>query len=272
MMDPLARPHRTGVHHRFALAAALLCLLLPVTAAASSDSETRDPKAVEIAQKALDGMGGADAWAASRHLVFDFFDFRRHAWDRETGRHRLEGATREGQNYVVLHNVNSRTGQVFLDGELLAGDAAAEWLERAYGAWINDVYWLVMPYKVLDPGVHLAYEGRETVDGTELEKIRLTFGEVGLTPGDTYWAWFDPESGLMSRWAYHLESWEADREPTAWDWTDWREYGDIMLAGTRVQLGEGGTSRDLTPIGVFDDLPDAVYTSPEPVPFTLPEP
>lgn len=253
------RASRAHLLRLLPLVALLGLVVSPVPA--SSDSDAR---AVEIAHRTLEAMGGAEAWDAVRFLRFDFFGFRAHHWDRETGRHRLEGKTREGQSYVVLHDLDRRAGRAWLDGEELEGEALGEWLERAHGAWVNDTYWLLMPYKLLDPGVHLSYEGEMTLDGETYDTVKLTFDRVGLTPGDTYWAYFDRRTGLMDRWAYHLESWEADREPTHWLWLDWETYGGVKLSSTRRNL-EDGSERGLGPIAVFDSLPESVFTSPEPV-------
>ena len=158
----------------------------------------------------------------------------------------------------MLHNINSREGHAWLDGEALEGDPAAEWLERAYGAWINDTYWLLMPYKLLDPGVNLAYDGEETIEGVAYDKVKLTFGEVGLTPGDTYWAYLNRETGLMDQWAYHLQDWEADRAPTVWTWQNWDRHGGILLSSKRHSAADDRTA-ELKDIAVFESLPAMVF-------------
>lgn len=255
---------------RLPLAALALLLAVPAGDALGADppsdeaSHPANDEAARVAAASVEAMGGETAWDALRFLRFDFFGFRTHHWDRHRGRHRLEGKTREGQSYVVLLDLDSKDGDAWLDGAKLEGEAEAEWLENAWGAWINDTYWLLMPLKLRDPGVHLTYEGREDVDGTAYEKVKLTFDSVGLTPGDTYWAWFNPSTGLMHRWAYHLQGWEADREPTAWDWLDWQTYGDVTLSSVRRNVGDG-SERALGNIAVFDSLPDSVFTSPDPV-------
>ena len=226
--------------------------------AAESDS---DPKAVAIATATLEALGGAKAWEASRYFRFDFFGFRTHHWDRWSGRHRLEGKTKEGVEYVVLSDLNTREGKVFLDGKEASGEEAKKWLENAYGAFINDTYWLLMPYKLLDPGVHLKYDGEETLDGVVYDKLKLTFGKVGLTPGDTYWAYINRGTHLMDRWAYFLEGWTADKKPTAWLWQGWERHGGILLSGSRKNL-EDGKERSLGQLGVFASLPDSVFDSP----------
>ncbi|MEM9555393.1 MAG: hypothetical protein AAGC60_14145 [Acidobacteriota bacterium] len=267
------RPHRPFTSpadiarvctQRALVAIALLGAVCAVPAASADESDTphRDARAVEIAERSRDAMGGA-ALEATRFLRFNFFGARTHHWDRSTGRHRLEGTSRDGQSYVVVQDLDDRTGHVWIDGEAADEATTAEWLERAHGAWINDTYWLLMPAKLLDPGVHLVAEGREEIDGKSYDKVKLTFDQVGLTPGDTYWAWFDTETGLMHQWAYHLQSWEAEREPTRWLWLDWQPYGDVVLSSVR-RMVDDGSERMLSDIAVFEHLDDALFTDPAP--------
>ncbi len=55
-------------------------------------------------------------------------------------------------------------------------------------------------------------------------------------------------------------------EPTHWQWLDWQRYGRIMLSSRRLNPDpENGRETMLGELAVFDQLPDAVFTSPEPV-------
>lgn len=242
----------------------LAVLLAAAIWPATGWAEQRDPRAVELAEGVLEAMGGEEAWRGTRFIRFNFFGFRLHHWDRHTGRHRMEGKSRDGDEYVVMHNVDSREGTVVVNGEPVEGEDHAKWLENAYSAWINDTYWLVMPYKLLDPGVNLAYDGSEEIDGVTFDKLKLTFEGVGLTPGDTYWAFINRDSGLMERWAYFLQDWEEGREPTHWRWTDWSRFDEIMLSPRRVKVDDG-SERPLGELAVFDHLPDSVFESAGPV-------
>jgi hypothetical protein len=232
-----------------------------------ADPAPQDGMAAQWAQRVLDALGGAQAWADTRALSFSFAGFRSHWWDRQTGDHRFEGTTRpegreEGQHYVVLHNLHDRKGRVFLDGELLAGRDAEEWLDRAYEAWINDTYWLLMPYKLRDPGVNLTYEGLQDFQDKPHETLLMSFEGVGLTPGDRYWVYIDPETHLVNGWSYHLESYETDRPATAWAWGDWQRYGGILLASERSQVGSD-RQLPMQDIAVYDQLPASVFEDPQ---------
>ena len=283
MRQPL--PRRALLTSLLLLAAPLAAVLAaqaPAGAAAGSptaaappnpptEGGVSDPKAVAVADAALAAMGGQAAWDGTHYLRFTFAGRRTHFWDKWTGRHRLEGKTRENESYVVLDNVNTKQGAAYIDGKAVEGDKGAKLVESSYAAWINDTYWLLMPYKLKDSGVNLTYVGPQQVDGKSYDEISLTFGPVGLTPGDHYWAWFNHDTHLMERWAYLLEDQPRDAAPTAWLWQGWQRYGQIMLAPHRVQVG-GERKLELSDILVASIVPDTVFTSPAPVPPIQPEP
>src|SRR5262245_34814479 len=212
-------------------------------AAATLHAES-DPKAAAVADRVLEALGGADAWNNTHYLRFDFavdregktLVRRAHTWDKWTGRYRLEATTKEGDPYVVLLNVNTRDGDAWLKGRKLEGDEEKKYLEQAYGIWVNDTYWLLMPYKMKDPGVTLAMAGEAKKDGDTWDKVRLTFDDVGLTPKDKYWAYLNRKTGLVDRWDYVLKG--EDKPPTSFTWKNWQKHGKVMLADDRVNMSD----------------------------------
>ena len=210
---------------------------------------TAEDSAAMLARRVMDAMGGEAAWDSVRFLAFDWIvergdtDFRRsHAWDRWEGTYRVEVES-EGERHVAIFDVGEvrrdsafgkvPAGDVWADGEKLEGAAADSALSRFYGIFINDSYWLLMPYKWRDPGVHLEYVGRDTLpDGTVAPGVHLTFEEdLGVT-NDEYWAWLDPETGRMTAWQYHLQG--RDEPGDVIRWEDWQPVGPIWLATDRV--------------------------------------
>jgi hypothetical protein len=222
------------------------------------------PTAKSVADSVQQALGGKDAWDKTHYIHFTFAGRRSHWWDKWSGRHRVEGDTKEGKHYVILENINTKEGTAYLDGQKLEGDKSKEMLENGYGAWVNDTYWLLMPYKLQDPGVNLSYAGEETIDGKTYDKLALSFGKVGLTPGDRYTAYINRDTHLMDRWAFILQDMPKDGPPSAWQWDGWQKYGNIMLAPHRTQVG-GDRKLELGDISVPAELPDAVFTSPAPV-------
>ena len=159
-------------------------------------------------------------------------------------------------------NVNSKEGRAWVGGKELAGAELKEALERGYGAWVNDTYWLLMPYKMTDPGVTLKYAGEEKgANGVMYDKVNLSFDNVGLTPKDTYWVWVNRDTGMVDRWDYVLKG--ERRRPPPGRGAGWTKHGNIMLAGERTNPKESRKLM-LPGIAVMETMPDKVFTSPEP--------
>ena len=200
--------------------------------------------AAAVADRVMQALGGVDAWNATRYLRFDFavdrgaktLVRRSHTWDKWTGNYRLEATTREGEPYVVLLNIDTREGAAWLKGRKLQGEEAKKYVDPGYAVWVNDTYWLLMPYKMKDPGVVLAMDGVEKNDGEVWDKVRLTFDNVGLTPKDKYWVYVNRKTGLVDRWDYVLEG--ENKPPTTFTWKNWKKYGKVMLADDRENTAD----------------------------------
>ena len=237
---------------------------------AASMPQGSDTRATAVADRVMDALGGKEAWDRTRFLRFGFgserngkFMGRTHTWDKWTGRYRVEGETREGARFLTLMNLNTREGSAWLGGKKVEGEALKKELERGYGMWVNDTYWLLMPYKMRDPGVTLKYSGEERGgDGAMYDKVQLRFDNVGLTPKDTYWVWVNRNTGMVDRWDYVLKG--ESVPPTTWQWSGWKKYGGIMLSGERTNAKEGGKLM-LPDIAVLESVPDSVFTSPDPI-------
>ena len=155
----------------------------------------------------------------------------RHDWDRYTNDYRVEGTSRDGQHFVAIFNTQTKAGDVFVDGTKVIEDSTkAKWIERAYGRYINDSYWLIMPYQLNDPGVILNYEVEKEIEGQLYDVIKVTFEGVGLTPEDTYWAYIGKSDRLMHKWEYILQGHKPDAEPSGSWWREWQTFGNIKLA------------------------------------------
>lgn len=224
-----------------------------------------DPEAIALADRVMAQMGGRRAWDETRYIRWSFFGRRHHLWDKFTGDIRIEGVERETEiPYLILMNVHTKEGRAWESGtEVSDPERLAELLDRGEAVWINDSYWLVMPYKLKDPGVKLRYKGRgETEQGRPAEVLILTFDDVGRTPGNKYHVWVGDESGLVEQWAFFGNA--ANPEPGfTCPWRGWKRYGRILLSDDRGTLR--GRPISLTDIAVFDELPESIFSGPEPV-------
>jgi hypothetical protein len=222
-------------------------------AQAGFNAAESDAKAIAIADATMAAMGGRQAWDETRHLTWRFFGNRLHVWDKYTGDHRFEN-----KDQVVLSNLNTGIGRVWEAGtEVTKPDAVAKAVNQAKGAWINDSYWLVMPYKLKDSGVTLKYVGvQPNAAGRPSDVLQLTFQAVGRTPDNKYHVFVDQSTHLVTEWTF-WKDYNSDDSRSLGPWTNWQRYGKILLA-------DGHGDKAHTDIAVFQKLPASVYTAPAP--------
>ncbi|MCX2741969.1 DUF6503 family protein [Pontibacter anaerobius] len=233
----------------------LLCLLaLPLLFACAQDPGN---KAKAIAQEVMKNMGGEKGWNDTRYLAWTFRD-QYQVWDKQQNRFRWEQ-----DSLVAIINTETKDGKVYVDGkELQDPEEKRELLERAHALWINNSYWLVMPFKLQDPGVHLVYVGEDkTMDGAQAHVLEMTFEEVGLTPQNKYKLWVDEEQGLITQWAYFKNNGDAEPGFTR-RWGNYKDFGSIKLASDRSNPESDFV---ISHIAAPAQVPDKVFNSPRPI-------
>ena len=203
---------------------------------ASRDASGSDPRAIAIADQVMAALGGKKEWGAVRGLRWSFGSMlgdsvrseRRHAWDKQTGWHRVDGVNRQGESYTLIHTLgDSTSGMAWVNGNRIDGDSLAKLTQRANALWVNDAYWMLMPYKLRDPGVKLAYAGDTTMAGKTFDRLALSFEHVGLTPGDHYWVFVNRANHRVEYWEMVLE---GDEPPAVgFTWEAWEQHDGLWF-------------------------------------------
>ncbi|MDX1627489.1 MAG: hypothetical protein R3345_02250 [Fulvivirga sp.] len=216
--------------------------------AAASDST-----AIAIADSVMVAMGGYEAWNNLRYIKWNFFGIRDLIWDKQTGLVRID-APRDSMVYLI--NVQGDTGKVAKKGQPYTHpDSVAKYVKRGKSIWINDSYWLVMPFKLKDTGVTLKYLDQDTtMQGTPAHVLELTFNEVGDTPENKYEVFVDKNDFLIKQWSY-FRSYSQDSASAIWPWDNYQRYQGVLLSGNRSD------NRGPKAIVVYDSLPDQVFNS-----------
>lgn len=212
-----------------------------------------DVEAIAIADDVMEAMGGYKNWKETRYISWNFFGRRSLLWDKWTGDVRIEIPD---SKEIILVNVNDSTGKAMVDGkEIAKTDSLQEkYLNKAVTIWINDSYWLVMPFKLKDSGVTLKYKGTaQTLDSTTAKMLQLTFENVGLSPEHKYNVYVDTTTNLVCQWDY-FDNNEKDTANFSTPWKDYAEYGKIKLSGNR---GRG----QLTDIKVLEEVDVQRFTT-----------
>ncbi|MGR3811952.1 hypothetical protein [Jiulongibacter sp. NS-SX5] len=230
----------------------ILNLLLFTTLSFNIHAQNLDKESLLLIGKAEEKMGQKINYDLTRHISWDFFGVRTLTWDKYTGDVRIDI---KGKPEVYLINANTKEGKIFKQGqEVTHADSVSKYLQRAYEIWINDSYWLVMPFKLQDEGVTAKYLGKmKTSDDRDAKAIQLTFENTGVTPDNKYHIYFDNETGLVSQWDFY-RSFEDEEPLFSMPWQNYIKYGKVYFSGDR---GE----RKLDNIKVFRKLPESVYSS-----------
>lgn len=225
----------------------LLLLLISCSTFAQNAAEVQAKK---IADNVVKAMGGRKAYDNTRHITWNFFGSRKLTWDKWTGNVRIDFLK---ENSIFLVNVQTKTGKILKNGiEITQVDSVAKYVKQANSIWINDSYWLLMPFKLHDAGVNLLYLGKEkTQQGEEADVLQLSFQGVGLTPENQYKIYVNPATNLVNQWAFFRKG-SQEKPDFVMPWTDYKQYGKILLSGNR---GE----RRLSDIQVYDEVPTRVY-------------
>lgn len=210
--------------------------------ASGFDIQNSDAKAIQIADQVMKAMGGRKAYDETRYLKWNFFGSRIHVWDKHKGDVSIHAPK---QDIRIKMNIHSNDGRVWLNTvEQTHPDSLSKYLERGKSWWINDSYWIVMPYKLKDSGVTLTYIGEDNVHEPASHKLQMTFKGVGVTPQNKYHIYVDKESHLVNRWDYFPSVDDVEPRFTI-PWRDYKSFGNILLSGDRdkyqiseIEVGE----------------------------------
>ncbi|NVO86394.1 hypothetical protein [Hymenobacter terrestris] len=227
-------------------------------AAEGFDAAGSDARALALADQVMEKMGGYGAWQQTRLLGWDFLDGSYQLWDKQTGDFRWQK-----DSTVALYNLSTKQGQVYRAGQdISASPEGQKLLSRMYPIWVNNSWWLLMPYKLKDSGVTLTYKGPgQLMSGQPAEVLNMTFKNVGVTPDNKYEVLIDPQTKLVEEWAYFPKA--TDAQPAfRRRWTGYQQYGPILLATDR---SDGKDGRGLGHVSASITVPAGLMQNPKPV-------
>ncbi|TBN16798.1 hypothetical protein EYD46_07215 [Hyunsoonleella pacifica] len=197
-------------------------------------AQTTDNKAITIANKIIDAMGGQDNYNNTKFIQWDFAK-RKLYWNKWTGDVRIESPK---DSLIILVNINTLKGKAYKKGKAVTDDKnLKQLLNKGKNWWINDSYWLVMPWKLQDPGVALKFLKTNTLEnGNVADVLQLTFNAVGVTPENKYYVYVDQTDNLIKQWAFFTKF--NDKEPRfTMPWDNYQKAGDILLSFNRSKFG-----------------------------------
>jgi len=205
-----------------------------------------DRESEPVVQALTDAMGGLKTWESLPCFRFDFVYIRdgkemsryRHWWDKRKERCRVEGMDEHGKSFAAIFNLSDRKGMAFSEGIGISDSAqAAALIELGYERWVNDTYWVMMPFKLRDPGIRIRYSRPERTPQATYDVLELTFVPgTGLTSDDHYWLYVNRSTHLVDRWEFVLTGQKPP--PSGSSWEAWTNVGPIKLSLQRRFAGK----------------------------------
>ena len=180
------------------------------------------------------------AWERTGAVRWTFAGRNAHLWDRE----REVARVRSGDTEALLF-VGGPRGRAYRGGREVSGDEAREILEAAWGAWVNDSFWLNPIAKMRDEGVT-----RSLVRTEEGDALLVSYASGGLTPGDAY-LWLLDETGLPRVWRLWVSILPVGGVETSWE--GWQTLSSGARIATR-HVGPLGLTLELTDVEGAESL------------------
>jgi len=226
----------------FALLVSLLLSSFSVTES-KFESET-DPKAKELVEKLQKAIGTWNDLASQGDVQYTYVyrDFTK-GTDLSTERYIFQGETSWGE--YTKHEVNvlpkdegivrqlSMNGQakLSLNNEIVSDDAAINFTGFLRTA---NYFWFTMMYKVDDPGTIHRYLGQEEINGTNYDKVSLSYDPeiLGKEVNDEFVLFFNPDTNLVDRYLFSFPD-RGLNEPVLLMELDYSKIDDLYIATTR---------------------------------------
>lgn len=158
-----------------------------------------DPKAKAIVEQCIEAHGGANYQRLD--VSFDFRKFRVRIQQTDTS-YVYERSTRDSLGNEIKDRLSNRGFERTLNGQLQALSAKDT---DKYREGINSVaYFVLLPYKLQDPAVNLAYLGETTLNGQTYDKIKVWFEAEGggKDHEDVFCYWINRQSHTLDYLAY----------------------------------------------------------------------
>jgi hypothetical protein len=230
----------------------------PAATFAPSDQDSDGSKAAALVNRVIKEMGGRKAWDNVRYVAWSFAGSYQ-VWDKHANNYRYEK-----DSVVAITNLDTRQGKAYINGQDVSGtEAGQKIIDRMYAAWANNSYWLIMPFKLADPGLTVRYVGEgQTEAGEPAELLELTFEKVGVTPQNKYLVAVSKEKGLVTQWAFYRNA--SDPQPSfTRPWHSYQSYGPIKLSTGRSTNPEDGVN--IRHLAIPNSVPATVFNSPTPI-------
>ncbi|SOE22868.1 hypothetical protein SAMN06298216_3271 [Spirosomataceae bacterium TFI 002] len=225
----------------------LVVLLIAVVATCSYISKplpeaTSGVQAEELADKMWNSLN-KPAWDSTRYVSWSFRGEHHYKWDKEAN---LAEITWD--DYLVLLNPDQVNGVAYEKGVKV--EDPSKLIDKAWGFWCNDMFWLTAPFKIRDKGTKLSL--------TNDNNLMVQYESGGVTPGDAY-IWILDENGIPMSYDMHVSIIPVKGLNATWEtWENISSGAKLstmhIIAGSALSLAPIAGGMELKDIGIDKDI------------------
>lgn len=178
----------------------------------SRPGESADKLAMEV-MKALN----KSAFDTIPYLSWSFAGRRDYFWDKTNS----QAIISWGENKVIM-DLDNKTGLAYSKELLLNGDEKQKLIEKAWSNWCNDSFWMIAPFKMMDPGTI-----RSIVNEEDQKGLLVEYQSGGVTPGDSY-LWLLDDNNIPSGYKMWTQILPVKGAYSSWE--DWKNFDGALLS------------------------------------------
>jgi len=208
------------------------------------DPKGSDPAAVALVDRMWTALGGRKAYDSIDYICFTSsrldaevtLSSHTLCWDRRQDRVRLEMRTNRGE-LVVLLRLREGKGSAFENDEPVPEADQGGVVQHARRLCEDDLYWLLMPWRLKDPGVHLRVAGEIERGGRKLARVQVTMDPGGwLDPEKLFHVALDPEDGRLVEWSWPRPEAGGGTSEVVFAWADWVERSGVQFCSRQQEF------------------------------------
>jgi len=189
------------VNFKLSLCIALLCWITAVSGQVAQS---------DIVDKLWTAIGGKENWQNARYFMFsctggDNHSFaqgvRKYLWDKQSGNCRFEGITTDDEAVIVLFNIKTTKGTVYINGVKLDNPHTTEdVIDEVIAEFDRDAHFLFLPTVLEGEGASYTIAGEKLVGSQRFTVVNVTNRKTSFEVAVEGQLYVDSQTGEVQQW------------------------------------------------------------------------
>ncbi len=199
----------------------------------------------DLTDKLWEAIGGKENWQNARYFMFscvgadtDAFapGERKYLWDKQTGNCRFEGTTTDDEAVVVLFNVKTHEGSVYINGTKLDNPNTASGVIAAVASeFERDAYLLFLPTALEGNRASYTVAGEKLIGSQRFAVVNIKNPKTSFQAAVDGQLYIDMKTGLA-------QSWKSSRSGNHYTFSGFKDIGGGLVLPTRFTGVDSATS------------------------------